>query len=131
MRWARWLLGGGLILALCLASGVIGGALSQNFGESSYKLSYADFISIMLTAVSLLMTLLAFFIAGLAYIGWNSISSKVGSEVLAYLDRGFREGEPLHKILVENKNAVMFEGVRKVDTEFNRDADAEQAEGDL
>ncbi len=52
------------IVALCVFSGVIGGALTRDFGASSYTLSYADFISIMLTAISLLMTVCGNFSGG-------------------------------------------------------------------
>lgn len=116
------------VAALCLVSGVAGGALSRNFGTSSYTISYADFISILLTAISLIMTLLAFFIAILAYIGWNSISGKVASEVKTFLSDGFREGQPLHAMLIERKDEAMFEGVMEIDQEFHDDTEAESAE---
>lgn len=114
---------------LCLVAGLAGGALSRNFGTSSYSISYADFISILLTAISLIMALLAFFIAILAYIGWNSISGKVASEVKSFLADGFREGQPLHNMLVEQKDKAMFEGVMEIDTAFQDDAAAEEREG--
>lgn len=125
-RLATW----GFFIALCLMAGAIGGALTRQFGTSSYSLSYADFVSVMLTAISLLMTLLAFFIAILAYIGWQSITSKVASEVKSFLDDGFQEGEPLHRLFIEQKDRAMFEGVLPVDKEFNADASVEeQGEG--
>jgi len=117
------------IAGLCLVAGLVGGALSRNFGTSSYSISYADFISVLLTAISLIMTLLAFFIAILAYIGWNSISGKVASEVKSFLADGFREGQPLHRMLVEQKDKAMFEGVMEIDTNFQDDAAAEEREG--
>ncbi|MFN7389251.1 hypothetical protein [Brevundimonas sp.] len=114
---------------LCLVAGLVGAVLSRSFGTSSYTISYADFISVMLTAISLIMTLLAFFIAILAYIGWNSISGKVASEVKAFLADGFREGQPLHNMLIEQKDKAMFEGVMEIDTDFQDDAAAEEREG--
>lgn len=102
--------------------------MTRHFGTSEYTLSYADFISVMLTAVSLLMTLLAFFIAGLAYIGWQSVNTKVASEVNSFLRRGFEDGQPLHKMLVEQKDKAMFEGVLKFDEEFDPDASEERKE---
>ena len=114
---------------LCLVAGLVGAVLSRNFGTSSYTISYADFISILLTAISLIMTLLAFFIAILAYIGWSSISGKVASEVKAFLAEGFEDGQPLHRMLVEQKDKAMFEGITEIDTEFEEDAAAETREG--
>lgn len=114
--------------SLCLVAGLVGGAFSRNFGASEYTISYADFVSVMLTAISLIMALLAFFIAILAYIGWNSISGKVASEVKAFLAEGFREGQPLHQMFLEQKDRAMFEGVMRIDTDFDDDAKAEERE---
>lgn len=120
----------GACVAICLMAGAVGGAMTRHFGTSSYTLSYADFVSIMLTAVSLLMTLLAFFIAGLAYIGWQSVTTKVAAEVQAFLDEGFKDGQPLQKMLVEQKDKAMFEGVLKIDEDFGADASEEVKEDD-
>lgn len=124
MMAASRLLTWGILVALCLAAGALGGAMTRHFGASSHTLSYVDFVSIMLTAISLLMTLLAFFIAALAYIGWQSITSKVATEVRSFLDNGFQEGEALHELFVEQKDRAMFEGVFPVDGEQDSDASA-------
>jgi len=110
------------MIALCLLAGVVGSGLTRNFGNSNYTLSYADFISVLLTAISLIMTLLAFFIAILAYIGWNSISGKVASEVSKFLADGFQDGQPLHKMLFDETNRARYAGVYKVDTEFSQES---------
>lgn len=110
------------VVGLCLIAGIVGAASARHFGVSTYTLSYADFISVLLTAISLLMTLLGFFIAILAFIGWNSISGKVGSEVSNFLAEGFKDGQPLHKMLVDQTNRAMYEGVYKVDAEFSEEA---------
>ena len=112
------------IVLLCLVAGALGGALTRQFGTSSYTLSYADFISILLTAVTLLMTLLGFFIAILALVGWNSISGKVASDVSRFLADGFKDGEPLHRMLVDQTNRAMYSGVHSVDSDLP-DEDAE------
>lgn len=41
------------VVVLCLVSATLGGALNRNFGTSTYTLAYADFVSMMLKAVSL------------------------------------------------------------------------------
>lgn len=123
------IVGLGVCVAVCLFAGLIGGAATRHFGEASYTISYADFISIMLTAVSLLMTLLAFFLAGLAYLGWQSVTTKVENSVNSFLNEGFKDGNPLHKMLVEQKDRAMFEGVQSIDSEFAPDA-AEEAKGE-
>lgn len=116
-RWAS-VIG---VMVMCLIAGVVGAATTRQFGTSAYTMSYADFISVMLTAISLLMALLAFFIAILAFIGWNSISGKVASEVSRFLADGFKDGETLHRMVVDQANRAMYEGVYTVDTDLNEE----------
>lgn len=118
--------------ALCFVSAISGSALTKVFTSSGPAIPYVDFISIMLTAISLLITLLAFVLSIFAFIGWNSISSKVQSDVRAYLNDGFEDGHALH-VMVRNelraeKTKVMYEGVVEVDEEFEKDAEAEDAD---
>jgi len=113
---------------ICLASSTAGSALTRQFGTSSYTLSYADFVSILLTAISLLMTLLGFFIAILAFIGWNGISGKVASDVSKFLADGFEDGAPLHRMLVDQTNRAMYSGVQVVDDDLPVEDEAARPE---
>ncbi|GAA4745711.1 hypothetical protein GCM10023264_08990 [Sphingomonas daechungensis] len=99
------------VAVLCLVSGVLGGALTRNFGTSSYSLSYADFISIMLTAVSLLMTVLAIFLAVFGVIGWNAIQGRVHQRTEEFLNEGFKEGRPLYQMLETRATEIIYEGI--------------------
>lgn len=108
-----------LLPILCIFSGVIGGAMTRHFGNSAYTISYADFVSIMLTAISLIMTLLAFFLAVLAFVGWTSLAERVRSTTEAFLDEGIKEGGQIYQILKRTSESVTYEGV----SEFQRDAD--------
>ncbi|QKR99204.1 hypothetical protein F9288_05715 [Sphingomonas sp. CL5.1] len=118
------------IVFLCLVSGVIGGGLTRHFGTSSYTLSYADFISIMLTAVSLLMTVLAIFLAVLGFVGWTTIEQKVHNLTDDFLKRGFEKGGPLHQILTEMNNR-MYSGIQGIDeTTLNGDDVINDSDGD-
>lgn len=123
--------------ALCIGSGIGGGALTRNFGASSYTLSYADFISIMLTAVSLLMTVLAIFLGVFGFIGWNAIEQKVHTKTEDFLEQGFKRGGRLDRIVnrrvkdaVERVSAdTMFDGVQEVDADSTvEDDDADGGE---
>jgi uncharacterized membrane protein len=105
------------LIAMCVISGVIGGALTNNFGHSTYTLSYADFISVMLTAIAVLMTVLAIFLGILGVIGWNSVANKVESRTEDFLIDGFKKGEPLYLMLRARVTEAMYEGVRPVSAE--------------
>lgn len=106
------------IVGLCLVSGVVGGALTRNFGTSSYTLSYADFVSIMLTAISLLMTVLAIFLAVVGFLGWTTIEQKVHGKTEDFLAKGFEKGGRLDRVVVDmierKTEEIMFHGVQPV-----------------
>lgn len=131
--WLSWSLKGALVVGLCLISGAIGGAMNRSFGTSSYTLSYADFISIMLTAISLLMTVLAIFLGVFGFIGWSSIEQKAHTKTEQFLNSGFQDGGRLHEMLFERveealrlkTEEIMFEGIASIeDDDENKDEGA-------
>ena len=131
-RWLSRALKAVLVVGLCLLSGIVGGALNRHFGTSSYTISYADFISIMLTAVSVLMTVLAIFLGVFGFIGWNSIEQKAHRKTEQFLNSGFKDGGRLNTMLFERvedalrqkTKDIMFEGVEPID---DTDADEDEA----
>lgn len=106
------------ILGLCLLSGVVGGALTRHGGKGNYDLTYADFVSILLTAISLLMTVLAVFLAVLGFVGWTTFEQKVHSKTEDILTAGFAKGGRIDNLIVQVINArtqgIMFDGVQTV-----------------
>lgn len=106
------------VVALCLISGAIGGGLTRQFGTSTYTMSYADFVSVMLTAVSLLMTVLAIFLAVAGFLGWSTIEQKVHGKTEDFLTEGFKKGGRLDRVVVDmierKTEEIMFQGVDPV-----------------
>jgi hypothetical protein len=133
--WRSRLLRTGSVVGLCLVSGIVGGALNRNFGISSYTLAYADFVSIMLTAVSLLITVLAVFLAVAGFVGWTTIEQKVHAKTEDFLAKGFERGGRLDSMVVERVTTairskteeLMFEGVERVDIDAIADGEGEEA----
>lgn len=120
-EWVKtigWLV---LTTMLCFGSGVIGGALTRNFGTSSYTMSYADFISILLSAISVLLTVLGLLLAVLAFIGWRSITSTVENRTVSFLDEGFQDGNPLHDLVITRTREIMYRGIIDIDTDNQAD----------
>lgn len=111
----------GITVVLCLIAGLVGGALSRNFGTSSYTISYADFIAILLSAVSVLLTLLGLILAILAFIGWKSITGTVENRTEQFLDDGFQEGNPLRDLVIARTREIMFAGILDLDAENEAD----------
>jgi hypothetical protein len=124
----RWLIALGAmgVLVLCLISGVVGGALSHDFGTSNYTLSYADFITIMLTAISVLLVTLTIFLAVLGVVGWAAISNGVHNKTEAVLAEGFKEGNPLFKLVEARVSDIVYAGVAKFDDPQETAAEEEE-----
>jgi hypothetical protein len=115
-----------LLIVACLISAGIGGGISRNWGASEYTISYSDFVSIMLTAISLLMTVLAIFLAVLGFIGWTSIEQRVHEKAEAYL--ATLDGAIMKKAeeaIRERTGAIMYEGVTPIDEEDGGDPNDE------
>lgn len=106
------------VVVLCLASGLVGGWLTRLGGGHSYTLEYADFVSIMLTAISLLMTVLAIFLAVVGFLGWTTIEQKVHGKTEDFLAKGFEKGGRLDRVVVDmierKTEEIMFRGVQPV-----------------
>jgi len=121
--------GGVVTLVLCVISGVIGGALTRNFGTSSYTLSYADFISVMLTAISVLLALVSIFFAVLGVIGWTSISRGVRFRVDEFMVEGFKEGGSLRALFEREAEKARFRGVEAIDLRDLEDEEGKAENG--
>lgn len=82
------------------------------------KIDYADFVSIMLTGVSLILAALGFVVAILAFIGWNSIGDRVSSLAKTFLQDAMQEGGQLHTLVKNEAKSIIYRGIEPVDTEF-------------
>lgn len=106
------------VVVLCLASSLAGGWLTRLGGVHNYTLEYADFVSIMLTAISLLMTVLAIFLAVVGFLGWTTIEQKVHGKTEDFLAKGFEKGGRLDRVVVDmierKTEEIMFRGIQPV-----------------
>ena len=121
-KWTLFAIGG---VAACAISGLVGAVLSRNFGTSSDTISYADFISVMLTAVSLLITLLAFILAILGVVGWSSITERVQRRTEEFLSEGFQEGNQLFNMLQSRATTIIYDGIDSVSAASEDDSEGE------
>jgi|GEM_PF-1691766 len=87
-------------------------------GNPTAKIEYADFVSIMLTGVSLILAALGFVVAILAFIGWNSIGERVSSLAKTFLQDAMQEGGQLHTLVKSEAKSIIYRGIEPVDTEF-------------
>lgn len=141
------------VLAVVLVVSFTGGALTSKVTADG--ISYADFIAVMLTSVSVLVALLAIFLAVLAVVGWNAIVAqalarvekfladdfKTGTDlsnkfekraeeiVAEYLRENFKEGRTLAEMVRKHARHAALEGISPMD-EFASDAENERKESE-
>ncbi|GAA6164103.1 hypothetical protein NBRC116590_18070 [Pelagimonas sp. KU-00592-HH] len=96
--------------------------------EAVHRISYADLVAIMLTAVSIILAALGFVVALLAFIGWNSIGDKVSSlatqlfhqsldeegELRGIVQNSLREGGELYDLVQEEAKEIIYRSVEPV-----------------
>lgn len=120
----KWLRVGLLVVGAVIA-GVVGASASRHLGTSAYSISFADFIAVLLSAVTLLITLLGFILALLAYVGWRELNERIDSKVVSrtteFLEEGFRENGSLHKMLQVNAKRASYSGVDPISDEEDDD----------
>lgn len=123
-----------LTVCMAVATGVVVGGVilygistmspltfSTGHSGSIRQLDYPAFVSIMLTAVSVILAGLGFVIALLAFIGWNSIGDRVSSLATTFLRDAMKEGGQLHSLVKDEAKAIIYRGVEPVDTEYDED----------
>lgn len=128
LRLGIWLLALVGIVLLCTVAGAIGGGITssaQGTISDSNGVTYADFIVIMLTSVTLVITVLAVIVAVAAFVGWQSFDDRVKSEVSSVLDRGLEPGQPIYMLLKNKTDNLRVLGVQPISRSFESDAEAE------
>lgn len=90
--------------------------------KSAIEISYVDFVSIMMTGVSVILAALGFVIAILAFIGWSAIGAKVKETAETFLKNSVDDGGELHEaVRKEAREIYRYLGVEAVDTDFNEE----------
>jgi hypothetical protein len=110
-----------------LAFGVaIGGALNVTW-NGKFEISPVEFVTLILTSISVLLALLTIFLGVFAVIGWRSINDGVRDHSMTFLSDELKEGKPMFALV---KNAVvkaMYQGVQRAEEEqpFDDRADSD------
>ena len=116
------LIGGGSLDFLSNASPVQ--FVSAPTGTTT-QIDYQTFISIMLTAVTVVLAGLGFVVAVLAFIGWNSIGDRVSALATTFLKNALDDGGSLHNMVKDEVKEIMYGEIQPVDFEFEDDEQSE------
>lgn len=103
---------GFLIVAATAGAGA--SLLLHQFGgptAGNNDVSYADFLSITLTALSLMVTVLGLFVAAAGVIGWSTLESKLRSHSVEYFSQQLEKGAPLRKDLEGLFAEIAYTGI--------------------
>lgn len=77
----------------------------------SLDLTYVDFLSITLTALSLMITVLGFFVAAASVIGWTTIENKLRDHSVSYFREQLSKDGKLRAEIEELIAAIAYEGI--------------------
>jgi hypothetical protein len=123
-----WKVGLGIVAGMVLlAFGVaIGGALNVTW-NGKFEISPVEFVTLILTSISVLLALLTIFLGVFAIIGWRSINDGVRDHSMTFLSDQLKEGKPMFALVKNAAIQAMYEGIRRADEEqpFDDRADSD------
>lgn len=113
--------------------------ISGGLNSSNREIDYSDFIAILLTAVTVILGALGFVVALLAFVGWNSIQSKVqdqtedlisksleeNGELKELVKSSLKKGGALYKLVQDEANKIIYSGIERVSTSQEEDYESE------
>jgi len=104
-------------IALCIVAAVAaaGTTLALHFvgisdGAES-DISYAEFLSVTLTALSIMITVLGLFVAAAGVIGWSTLENKLRSHSVEYFTNQLSKEGPLRQELEELFTSIAYTGI--------------------
>lgn len=103
--------------------------MSRHFGTSSISISYVDFISIVLTALGVMLTAVTLFVGALAVIGWTSIETRLRNHSIEFIGSELKEDKPLGLMIRKAVRDAVYEGVLPAEEDAETEADADGAGG--
>jgi hypothetical protein len=117
-----WKIGLGVVAGVAsIAVGVaIGGALNVTW-NGKFEISPVEFLTLILTSISVLLALLTIFLGVFAIIGWRSINDGVRDHSVAFLSGELEEGKAMFNVIKSAATQAMYEGVQRADEEQDFD----------
>ncbi|WP_147372857.1 hypothetical protein [Henriciella mobilis] len=93
------------------------------------SMTYADWIAILLTAVAVIVTVLALFLGILAFVGWQTFDKRIRQRVVEYIKTGFSRDGDLREELAEAVERASYDiaanGKQQNDNENGEENDAD------
>jgi hypothetical protein len=102
-----WMLAGAVLLVVAVKGAGLSFGPNRNVSES-------EFVSIILTALGVMLTAVTVFLGALAIIGWSTFETRVQQSAEAFMNRRFADEDPDYQAFVMkveaqvNQNAEQF-----------------------
>jgi hypothetical protein len=128
-----WKIGLGIFggMALLIFGVAVGGALNVTW-NGKFEITPAEFVTLILTSISVLLALLTIFLGVFAIIGWKSINDGVRNHSMAFLSDQLKEGKPMFALIQTAAMSAMYNGIQTAEKEqpFDDPADSDGAGDD-
>lgn len=106
------------MMTVVLFLGIIIGLLFRFYMPEKNAMDYKDFVTILLTVVTVLLAVLGFVVAIVAILGWNGITQHVRNSVEQFLEKNSKEDPEI--------NNFMNKAIKKAfDTYLEREINSE------
>lgn len=115
-RWVRSVLVGFAVAVTAAATTVVIHLFQRPLFGEAYAVSYADLLMIVLSALSIMITVLAIFLASLGVIGWATFEAKLRDTSLEYFTSQLGKDGPLRSELEALLVEISLSGVEKRET---------------
>jgi|tagenome__1003787_1003787.scaffolds.fasta_scaffold19800887_2 hypothetical protein len=111
--WAKRLLLVAFVAAVAVATTLAVHLFQRPLFHEGYQVSYPDFLVIVLTALAVMITVLAIFLAALGVIGWATFEAKLRDTSVDYFTSQLGKDGPLRRELEGLLVEISLTGVAK------------------
>ena len=112
-----------LVIGVFLGSFIESNTNVEIIPDNNISITYIDFISILLSSVTAVVSILGILIAILAFIGWQTIGRKVEQTSERLMSEAVGDGGSLHNTVKKEVNRIMYREINPIDTEFEEQKD--------
>jgi hypothetical protein len=113
---------------ICVALGtLIGGSVNVRW-NGAVEISSVDLVTIILTALGVMLAILTIFLAVFGFIGWTAINERLREHSMSYFTNELQEGKPSYELLRSVVRSVVYEGISPVPDEEPYSADPTDGE---
>jgi amino acid transporter len=109
-RIAKYAVLGALVFFFAYFGAAIGTNVEIKW-EGSAEIGGVELVTVVLTALSVMLVVLTIFLAALGFIGLSTLNERLREHSKNYFNEELREGQPAFEMLKEAVRNVMYKGI--------------------